>query len=1041
MNWIEIAATRTRIATYFLLFGLIWVVRFGVVPVVSDNKPIIFLMLEFAAALLAFWIGVQAIIRFYTQKNGTFLLVGIGFLGAGFVGSYPLLLILRQSDPFINPLVYFDFVPYWNLSQTFLALMLVISLGLWQKRRRWEQKSYFLNGRLVGLFAAATLVNALVFFVIHHVFVSGLTSCFSEFLTATLFLWALLGYLNKKVWQTNWFDHWLIISLILSYSGQMICLMVVNDYLDALFALTQWLKLTSYFSVMTGLLLSMYAVFNQAQQQTLALASSNRALEHEISERRRAEKAEQEQRQLAEALREVGLILSSTLNFHHLLDRLLDQIALVLPYDTANVMLVEGDAVRIVCTRGYEIVGRSSPGQIALVPTLQRMAETKEPLVISDTAKHQDWVNGETSPHVRSWAGAPIVVQDRVIAFLALNHSQANYYQMRDATRLTSFAGQASIAIQNAQLYDALQRRVHELVTLNHIGQLVNSSLDLQATLRVVTESTTALLDVAAASVVLLDKEANDLWFAAASGEAADFVLGKRLALGQGILGWVVAHGEPLLIANVKEDNRHFAAFDQKSGFMASSILCVPLIAKEKTIGAIETMNKRTGPFYEEDLRLLMMLANPAAAAIENARLYEQAQQEIRERLRIEADLESERTLLTQRVEERTADLTATNLELARAVRLKDEFLASMSHELRTPLNTILGMSEALQEGVYGELNSKQINSLRHVEESGRHLLALINDILDLSKVEAGKLEIELEPVAVESVCQASLNFVKRDAHKKRLQISFVQDEKVSVVRADERRLKQILVNLLSNAVKFTPDGGKIGLEVYGDAAAQTVTFAVWDTGIGIALDDRERLFKPFVQLDSRLSRQYTGTGLGLSLVYRMVQLHQGGIVVESELGRGSRFSVILPWLSGQISPAQPDVERLTPLHVSQNAVILIAEDNELVASTMDEYLSLKGYRILMAQNGYDAVELTQKLHPDLVLMDIQMPGLDGLEAIRRIRLSTDVGEQIPIIALTALAMPGDKDLCLQAGATNYVSKPVPMAHLVQMIEAELKGK
>lgn len=1042
-QWIEVDTAKTRIATYVILFILLLMVWLGVTTAVSNNNLPLYMMLQLAAAMLAFLVGLQALVRFYTRKNGTFLLVGLGFLGSGIIDSYPLVLLLHQSDPLGAPPIFDSIIGLWNLSRIFLAVMLVASWWLWHATQTFSQRPRFLNWRLGSLLAAATLINALVSAFTHQLFLPDTPFLHhgGEFISATLFLWALLGYLDKKVWQNNLFDHWLIMSLIISYVSQTFCLLVVHNYLDASFILAQWLKLVSYSSVLVGLLLSMNVVFNQAQQNALELASTNSALEYEINERRRAEKAEQEQRQLAEALREVGLILSSTLNFHHLLDRLLDQIAYVLPYDTANVMLVEGDAVRIVCTRGYEIVGRSTPGQITLVPTLQRMVETKEPLVISDTSKYPEWMNGEASPHVCSWAGAPIVVRDKVIAFLALNHSQAHYYQAGDATRLTSFAVQASIAIQNAQLYDALQRRVHELMTLNHIGQLVNSSLDLQATLRVVTESTTALLDVAAASVVLFDQEANDLWFAAASGQAADFVLGKRLALGQGILGWVVAHGEPLLIADAKQDNRHFADFDQKSGFTASSILCVPLLAKAKTIGAIETMNKRTGPFNEEDLRLLTMLANPAAAAIENSRLYEQAQQEIHERLRIEADLQSERALLAQRVEERTADLTATNLELARAVRLKDEFLASMSHELRTPLNTILGMSEALQEGVYGELNSKQNSSLQYVEESGRHLLSLINDILDLSKVEAGKLEIDLGPVAVESVCQASLNFVKRDAQKKRLQINFQHEEAIKVIWADERRLKQILVNLLSNAVKFTPEGGKIGLEVLGDAAAETITFTVWDTGIGIAHTDRERLFKPFVQLDSRLSRQYTGTGLGLSLVHRMVQLHQGGIVVESELGQGSRFSVTLPWLSGQISPVQPNVELLPPLHVSQDAVILIAEDNELVASTMDEYLSLKGYRILMAHNGYDAVELTQKLHPDLVLMDIQMPGLDGLEAIRRIRLNTDVGEQIPIIALTALAMPGDKDLCLQAGATAYISKPVSLVHLVQMIENELRSK
>jgi PAS domain S-box-containing protein len=421
---------------------------------------------------------------------------------------------------------------------------------------------------------------------------------------------------------------------------------------------------------------------------------------------------------------------------------------------------------------------------------------------------------------------------------------------------------------------------------------------------------------------------------------------------------------------------------------------------------------------------------------------------DITERKQAEAALQRERALLARRVEERTADLSAANAALARAARLKDEFLASISHELRTPLNSILGLSEALQEQVYGGLNDQQSKTVQSIEESGRHLLELINDILDLARIGAGKLELEPDMVEVEALCQASLRLVKQDAHKKQIAISLALDPAVRTVYADARRLKQILVNLLSNAVKFTPAGGTVGLEVVGDTAQQAVHLTVWDTGIGIAKADMPRLFQPFVQLDSRLARQYNGTGLGLALVYRMAEMHGGSVSVSSEPEVGSRFTVSLPWHSaaavrpderaGAQQPCEP-----APSAAGERApacsTILLVEDNEANITTVSDYLSAHGYQVLVARSGTEAIARACEAHPALVLMDIQMPGMDGLEATRRIRTQENLAS-IPIIALTALAMPGDRERCLDAGANDYLSKPVSLKGLATKIEAQLRG-
>ena len=258
-------------------------------------------------------------------------------------------------------------------------------------------------------------------------------------------------------------------------------------------------------------------------------------------------------------------------------------------------------------------------------------------------------------------------------------------------------------------------------------------------------------------------------------------------------------------------------------------------------------------------------------------------------------DLKIQNKNLEQLVDNRTAELLLANSELSRVMRSKDDFLSAMSHELRTPLNAVLGLSESLAEGVYGDMNAKQVQSINTIAESGHHLLSLINDLLDLAKIGAGKMELELNNANVEDVCQASLRFILEQAQKKNLKITLAMDNKSVMLVVDERRLKQILVNLLSNAVKFTPDGGSVTLETKCDLESESLMFSVRDTGIGIATEDLKRLFSPFTQLDSKLSRLYAGTGLGLTLVLKLVELHGGSVAVESEIGKGSCFTVRIP--------------------------------------------------------------------------------------------------------------------------------------------------
>ena len=316
-------------------------------------------------------------------------------------------------------------------------------------------------------------------------------------------------------------------------------------------------------------------------------------------------------------------------------------------------------------------------------------------------------------------------------------------------------------------------------------------------------------------------------------------------------------------------------------------------------------------------------------------------------------------------------------------------------------------------------------------------------------------MTLDIEAVSVKSLCDTSLVFINQQAFQKNVQIDSHIPPHINNINIDERRIKQVLINLLTNSVKFTPSGGKVSLLVaigigntwQGKAIipqrlqntnSWMIVFQVVDTGIGIASNNLRLLFQPFVQVDSALNRQYEGTGLGLALVKQIVELHGGQVIAESEVGQGSRFTVALPYeittsdaiASASISPT------LSSLSVNpDNApLILLAEDNEANIHTFSSYLTALNYRVIIARDGEEAVAMAKANSPDIIIMDTQMPTMDGLEATKQIRLDPDL-TNIPIIALTALAMEGDRERCLDAGANEYLSKPIKLKQLANAIQ------
>lgn len=477
-----------------------------------------------------------------------------------------------------------------------------------------------------------------------------------------------------------------------------------------------------------------------------------------------------------------------------------------------------------------------------------------------------------------------------------------------------------------------------------------------------------------------------------------------------------------------------------------------------------------------DDSKQVVLLFNYLPLYNEQGHIYEVLgiAKDITQQKLSEKAMAEQKDLLSLRVQERTAELSRANAQLVDAMRAKDEFLATINHELRTPLTSVILGAQMLQSEVYGTPSSEQKQFLDMIERNSQRLLTLINDILYFSKLEAGQFEPQMTTIDVSQLCHDALHTARDLAAQKDVGLQLDIEKPLGSLRADERGLKQILGNLLNNAVKFTEEGGQVGLRVTTDAAQQLMSFCVWDTGIGISTENMERVFQPFVQVDSGLARQYEGSGLGLALTKRLTDLHGGSISLSSTVGSGSRFTVSLPLSQAERngeafigiirrSPNSAKVDALDELRRYHPATeitdehlvpvglpsastsgatykVLIAEDTEHTLKTLTIFFQYRNCQVVMARNGVEAIERTLEEKPDVILIDIQMPILGGLEAIERIR-EHPTGQNIPIVALTALTMPGDREKCLQAGADLYVPKPVNMHELFETIQQMVPPK
>ena len=510
-----------------------------------------------------------------------------------------------------------------------------------------------------------------------------------------------------------------------------------------------------------------------------------------------------------------------------------------------------------------------------------RAVLTRSIVAIPDVLDDPDYVVGPAaaSTGFRSALAVPLMREGNPIGVVGVGRTEPGPFADKQIALLQTFADQAVIAIENVRLFKELEARttdlmrsVGELRALGEVGQAVSSTLDLEIVLNTIVSRATQLAGMDGGSIWEYDETGEEFYLHATDelpDELVEALRATPIKKGEGAVGRLAVTGEPVQIRDIVDEGVYQSRVREiliRLGYR--SLLAVPLLREDHLLGALAVNRKSAGEFAPESIDLLKTFATQSALAIQNARLF------------------------------REIEIKSREVEIAS--QHKSDFLANMSHELRTPLNAIIGFSEVLYERMFGEINDKQAEYLSDILESGRHLLSLINDILDLSKIEAGRMELEPSEFDLPSAIENTLILVRERAQRRAITLGHTVDERIGTIRADERKVKQVLLNLLSNALKFTPEGGRI--DVVAGAHDGVTEISVTDTGVGIAPEDQEAVFEEFRQVGTA-ARKVEGTGLGLAISRKFIELHGGRIWVKSEPGIGSTFAFTLPLTVDQRHP------------------------------------------------------------------------------------------------------------------------------------------
>jgi len=573
----------------------------------------------------------------------------------------------------------------------------------------------------------------------------------------------------------------------------------------------------------------------------------------------------------------LSVIASSPTNIQPVLDVVAQNAARLCDALDAAIYRIDGERIQPVAHCGPVPIGQAHRPLARTLPTGRAILD-RATVHIHDLVAVQDTEFPDVKPlqpalPARTCVATPLLREGAAIGVIFIRRTEVRPFTDKQIKLLETFASQAAIAIENVRLFQELEARTRELArsvgelrALGEVGQAVSSTLDLQNVLSTIVRHAVELSQTDGGVVYEYEEATEEFHLRASHLMEAEIVEALKAAPvrpGQGATGRAATLRVPVQLADILKE-QEFTGTRVRPMFARlgyRSVLAVPLLREERVLGALTVWRKQAGDFSPEIVNLLQTFATQSALAIQNARLFRE-------------------------IEDKSRQIEAAN-------RHKSEFLANMSHELRTPLTAIIGFSEVLSDKIFGELNDKQDEYMGDIVSSGRHLLSLINDILDLSKVEAGRMELDVTRFDLPTAIENALILIRERATRHGIKLEHHIDERLGEIVGDERKFKQILLNLLSNAVKFTPEGGSIG--VSAAVIEEAVEVAVRDTGIGIAAENHQTIFEEFRQVGTDASKKREGTGLGLTLSKKFVELHGGSIRVESAVGKGSTFTFTLP--------------------------------------------------------------------------------------------------------------------------------------------------